>query len=365
LRLADLIVRTAEAGLRLQQPDGSFPPGCNGPYGDAETPLRNTAHWTITLLAAHRISGGKSFRDGAARARAVLLAPAARPMGAAFLCRTNPEKDFANGLIGQAWVIEALAELHATLADQRCHDLATEVFRLHPFSEDRGLWQRVNVDGSLHTVDPTFNHQLFFAAAGALLDPSGAGEIWQLVRRFMDRAKEGTLGVRLTGRIRHAAGPRRIRSRVRGLLAGLLHPTARLQDGRRLSVKEIGYHAFNLYGLARLHRSVPDHPLWRAPRFVRAVRYLRSAAFQSAIDNPFGVPYNPVGLEAAFAIETFQALSPLELGSPAAWVERQLSHTLEPASCLMTRNTPDPQTLAARFYEVTRLSTLDLEIDLG
>ena len=33
-------------------------------------------------------------------------------MNATFYCRLNPEKDFSNGLIGQAWVIEALVEAH-------------------------------------------------------------------------------------------------------------------------------------------------------------------------------------------------------------------------------------------------------------
>jgi hypothetical protein len=177
LKLADLIVRTAEAGLRLQHPDGSFPAGCNGPYGDPETPIRNTAHWAITLLAAHRLSGGEQLSAGAVRARDVLMAPGARPMGATFLCRTNPDKDFANGLIGQAWVIEALATLHEALDDRRAHEVATQVFLLHPFSDARGLWRRVNVDGSHLTIDATFNHQLFFAAAGALLDPLGRSEI--------------------------------------------------------------------------------------------------------------------------------------------------------------------------------------------
>ena len=365
MKLADLIVRTAEAGLRLQHPDGSFPAGCNGPYGDPETPIRNTAHWAITLLAAHRLSGGEQLSAGALRAREVLMAPDARPMGATFLCRTNPDKDFANGLIGQAWVIEALATLHEALDDRRAHEVATQVFLLHPFSDARGLWRRVNVDGSHLTIDATFNHQLFFAAAGALLDPLGRSEIGALVRRFMDRTLDGTLEVRSTGRIRHASGPLRIQARIRHLLAGLRSPAAEWRKSRTLSLKEVGYHAFNLYGLARLHRFCPDHPLWRGRRFRRALRYLRSTAFQSSLRNPFGGPYNPVGFESALAIETFQGLSPLDLGSPAAWVERQLSHTFDPESGLMTQNTPDPQTLAARFYEVTRLKDVDLELRLA
>jgi hypothetical protein len=243
--------------------------------------------------------------------------------------------------------------------------VALEVFELHPFSEESGLWRRVNVDGSRHTVDPTFNHQLFFAAAGALLDPLCEGEIGHRVRLFLDRASEGTLGLRASGRIRHASGPVRWRSRIRDLLAKLRSPTEELRRRQTLSLKEIGYHAFNLYGLARLYRVLPDHPLWRSHRLRRALHFLRSDAFKTSIRTPFGGPYNPVGFETALAVETFRGIAPEDADSPAAWIERQLEHTFDPESGLMARNTADPETLAARFYEITRLEDLELEIRVG
>ena len=38
--LSDIILQSCEAALQLQSEDGSFPPGCNGPYHDPETPVR-------------------------------------------------------------------------------------------------------------------------------------------------------------------------------------------------------------------------------------------------------------------------------------------------------------------------------------
>ncbi len=363
MRLSDVIVATAEAGLVLQRSDGSFPAGHNGPYDDPETPLRNSAHWIVTLLKAYELSRNASLREAARRGGEVLLAPRARPGRATFLCRTNSAKDSANGLIGQAWVMEALVELHRVLGDERAREVAAQVFLLHPSSPVRGLWRRVDVDGSLLTVDPTFNHQLWFAAAGALLDPTGDTEIGDRVGRFLDGALAQTFGVRRSGRIRHEAR-QPLRASARILLVGLRHPLIRIRQRRIRRSREVGYHAFNLYAFALLHRWRPEHPLWRSRRFRRALRFVARGGLDGALANPFGGPYNPVGFEAALAIETFQPLLSVHLGSPVEWIDRQLAHTFDATSSLMNRNTPDPQTLAARFYEVTRLRATDMSIEL-
>ncbi len=117
--------------------------------------------------------------------------------------RNNPEKDFSNGLIGQAWVIEALDYAARKLGDDRLVKLAEDVFLRHPFDERKGRWQVVNVDGSYDPVDMTFNHQLWFAAAGSFLKENS--RIRQQVRRFMDTL-DTNLEIYDNGLIVHALG---------------------------------------------------------------------------------------------------------------------------------------------------------------
>ena len=50
MNLYDLLVDTADRAIEIQRSDGSMPPGHNGPYYDPETPVRNTAHWSITFV---------------------------------------------------------------------------------------------------------------------------------------------------------------------------------------------------------------------------------------------------------------------------------------------------------------------------
>ena len=101
-KLWDIIARSAENALSTQASDGSLPPGHNGPYRDPETPTRNTAHWLITFLHSYDYTQKPEFKASAEKAAEYLMTAKARPMAQTFWCRTDPAKDFANGLIGQA-----------------------------------------------------------------------------------------------------------------------------------------------------------------------------------------------------------------------------------------------------------------------
>jgi len=363
MKLSELVVRTAEAGAGMQRPDGSFPPGHNGPYGDPETPVRNTAHWSITLFEAARLSGQPMLFDAARHAASYLLEPEARPMAAAFLCRTNPEKDFSNGLIGQAWVIEALVTAARETSESCFLDLAREVFLRHRFSAQDSVWHRLDVDGSQAPIDRTFNHQLWFAAAGAMIDSSPEDEIGSMVRRFLDGIQGGLLRCHPTGRIEHSLGPLDTWAVTRRALGSLLRrSSARLRQPTGLADKEIGYHAFNLYGFALLHGCIPDHRLWRWPRLLRCLRFVEHPDFEASINGTYGGPYNPVGFETAFALERFSEIAGLDRSQVPRWIRKQLDHCYRPSARLMERNTTDPATLAARFYEVTRLEDLDIDV---
>lgn len=357
ISLYRLIDRAAVRGAELQDADGSMPAGRNGPYGDAETPVRNTSHWLITFTSAARRGGDDRIRSAAASAADYLMGPAARPMGGAFWHRQNPRKDSCNGLIGQAWTIEALAEAGSGLDRQDLSELAEEVFLMHPFDADAALWRCVAADRCYLDFDLTFNHQLWFAAAGALLAPAAGPEVGTRVRRFMDRL-EGNMALYRSGLIKH---PLRVRlpgrSRVRYWISR--YRESRIEP--HLRNKAVGYHAFNLYALALLHRWLPDHGFWRSSAFGAAWRYVRSPTFARRIEgNRYGFGYNPPGYEVPLALEVFEG--PETRAAQAQWLKRQLQHSLDPASGLPTEGSADPATHLARLYEATRLPDLSVEL---
>lgn len=358
-RLGEILDAAAAAALAKQAPDGSLPAGHNGLYGHPESPARNTGHWLVSWLAAWERTGDPRFRAAAVSALGWLTSEKARPGGASFLHRSAPGRDSCNGLIGQAWSIEALAVAGDGLADDDAAELAERVFLAHGFDPGLGLWQRLEVDGRSLGFDVTFNHQLWFAAAGTLLAPLVGPEVARRVGRFLDRLGHN-LAVRGDGVVGHWLSSR-------GL--GLRDPRYAVRrwrnarrEGAALGRKEDGYHAFNLYALALLRRHAPDHPFWRSRKFQALWRAGRSERLRGALDaNPYAWPYNPTGLEMAFALDSFEG--PGSRAEQARWVAAQLERHWDAGAHALCRATPDPETLAARLYEAVRLSDLPLAGD--
>ena len=128
MKLSDFIILSAEKALKLQDNNGSFPPGHNGPYHDPETPVRNSGHWLITFAKCFSLTGKSVFRERVVGAGKYLMSKTARPYGHSFHHRNKNNKDRCNGLIGQAWTIEAIAQAAMTLEDESYSDLAEDVF---------------------------------------------------------------------------------------------------------------------------------------------------------------------------------------------------------------------------------------------
>ena len=356
MRMSEVIVQSAAAALRLQRPDGSFPPGRNGPYRDTDTPVRNTAHWLISLLKAHEIAHATAFRDAAARAANYLTTPELRPGGATFLCRTGSSKSASNGLIGQAWVIEALCTASSALGEPRYRELATAVFLLHPFDDEAGLWRIRDVDGRCGGYDWTFNHQLWFAAVGVAIGGTSSVCTTQ-AQRFLDCAQTRHLRVR-AGCISHRfPAPHRLQRHPIRHLRSLL----RFRCPRQwMTRQEVGYHAFNLYGLALLKQRFPFHPLWAQPKLALVLRFPKSDTYLQALEqNEYGYSYNPVGFEVALALQVFE---PWDTDSASWWVTHQISRTYDHQQNVMRLGGGDPVTLAARLYEACRLQDVALRL---
>ncbi len=385
MTLYELIVESSRNGVALQdRSSGSMPAGHNGPYHDPETPVRNTGHWLILFLKAHEISGEQDFADAAEKALGYLMSLAARPYGAAFYHRNSSEKDQCNGLIGQAWTVEALAEAGRQLQSDKPLDLAREVFLQHNFDEEKGIWHRLAVEGNDLPYDMTFNHQLWFAAAGAMIDnrrsrlstqpksktdSSGPiSEVARRVERFLELLPDH-FRIYSSGLIYHPLLIKfTFKEKIRDIRRMLL---SRPSNRRAWRYKAIGYQLFNLYGFGLIHEQYPEHSFWEDRKFKKALKFIRSPGFLRSIDeNAYGYPYNPPGFEMAYTIEQFDlgrdpdSGSSFELGSEEErrrWVSRQVGRCYNPESGLMDLESEDPATQAARLYEAARLKDLELE----
>lgn len=361
--LYKILLKTAAAGLALQREDGSTPPGHNGPHNHPEQPIRNTGHWLITWCFAHRQTGDVRFHTAALKAATYLVDAAHRPGGFTVHHRDAPGKDQCNGLMGPAFTLEALVAGGVHLNRDDLLDLAASLLQMHPFNARAGLWHVREVDGTLHGVDVTLNHQIWFAATAAMVVAATACRGRDDIQQFLT-ALPRLMELRSNGRIVHHARDLSRRGQLRRLLSmrsGKAESEATLQEKKR----ETAYHVFNLYPLAMLSQQMPEAAFWQSGVLTTATQFADSQLYQSAIAEPnFLKPHIPAGFPLSFAERAYvdQTLGRNDLKYQQRMMIEQLALNYDWSTDLMTLRSADPTTQAARIYEMTRLQ--DIAFDL-
>lgn len=341
-----MIIDAAKHNLKnlLNLPDGRVyaAGGVNGPYFDLETPVRNSAHWLITYSILSSECSDKAFSKAANALLDFLLSPHRFESNGVYLHRQKHGKDWSNGVIGQAWVIEALAIAGRFLERDDALRHAEKVSRYFPFDQSVSAWLRVDLRTKRGSIDYTLNHQLWYASALSELKDE---EHDKRIVLFMDMLSAGGIKVALNGRIHHLMHSVSFKGgflRLRYLLGDV-----RQEHSRRN--KEVGYHLYNLHPLARLRRRFPSHSLFASQEVLGAVKYAAGTEFIDSLEqNNFAYPYNAPGFELPVVATEFGFT-----GNVDAVIERQISKTFMQHNGLIgfMRNTPDPLTLNARIYE--------------
>ena len=377
MKLIDFIIKLGEKAIK--KPEKYFIPGHNGLYNDPETPLRNKGHWLIILRWIYKITGDSKCMNSAINLAEDLYNHEARPHGYSFYHRYTEGKDNCNGLIGQAWTFETLAHASEISHDPKYSELAEEVFFQHPYNHDCGLWNRLEIDGDVLSIDPTFNHQLWFAACASLLKMQRQEEIRERVFRFMDCLPQN-LSVLENGLIYHpidrqlyqtgsddSTKSRLIKFAKTSLsflraIDGTTNDSNQMYKEKMIN-KSVGYHQFNLYAFGQLKQSFPDHPFWESNECQKSINYLLSDEFKNGLrKNIYGFPYNPPGFEVPYVLSIFANYGEDELVEISTWwINEQFNRCYNPETKMVDRNTDDALTHTARIYEITRLPNSILE----
>lgn len=359
--IEDTILRAARAGLaweiRLSDRESIMPPGRNGPYLDLESPARNTAHWLVTYSVAYALSSDHKFRITGERLASFLVGSPLYRLKGVWVNRQKSPKDWCNGVIGQAWIIEGLHRAATVFGMEEAAQAARDLVSQLPFNQRYGAWERVDPVSGRLGVDFTFNHQSWFATARAEVL---GGEDCE-VQAFLDTSHERSFGVDSFGIIRHTMDNRPSK-RSPAVIASALQKRwllgARKAAGG-IAVNAIergeGYHLYVLHSLARLSRATNGrHKLFGSDAFRTA---LRTAAdpefFRKLEDNHYAYPYNAPGFEYPLIVETFSHLEPAlneSLANEALEIQRR--KTYRDGTGLFSLGTDDPVTLAARLYEL-------------
>jgi hypothetical protein len=322
---------------------GEIVPGNNGLYGDPETIFRNMSHWMCIACELAKYQRETNTKEYVCDAVNTLIREF--PGSGPFVARHNPSKDKSNGLIGTAWILEALCRTYQVFSLDVVRELAISLMELYPFDYDNCLWPAiVEPDGELRGFDRTLNHQLWFsvsvAEASTLFDyPEGADRASRFMKRLGHHMRSNLHGV-----VYHTIGTGN--HFYRTVLKRLIRPNYR----REMHEKEWGYHGFNLLALCRWAglKSVPDLD----KEILQLVRRCNTDRFWEAQQkNLYGPSYNPVGIEIAVARD----YAGFDLKEVCDALNRHFTELYDPVQFEFSSPTDRP-TLNARLYEIAYLS---------
>jgi len=342
LDFLNLIINTCKFGISIQQSNGAMPPGKNGPHNHNMTGARTTSHWAILFSYAYKLTQDKKYSECANTALNALIYEY-RPLNGAFWHRQENFYSSYNGLIGQAWTLEALYYGYKTLERDDLYSIGKALVDKHPFDEKSGLWYEIDLDGSVKRIGLTLNQQIWFTAIASQFLAKNS----LLPVRFLDLL-ENNFHIRCTGLFYTQIPQRTLKDNVRRMRQTIL-------SDKRLEI-DAGYHLFTMVALAMLYEKFSKHPFFQSKKFARALDYTFSSQYQVALKaSRFGYPYNVPGFEFPFVYKVFQ--DRLTANAYKIVIDsaiHQLENHLDPTSHLLTKATKDPITLIARTYEVYR-----------
>jgi hypothetical protein len=268
------------------------------------------------------------------------------------LCiKSNDKFTQSNGLIGQAWVVETLIEAYDKLGNKLYLKIAEDLIEKHEFDFKHKLWKVLSVDGEILRIHTTLNQQIWFSTMAYILSikikndkiKSRAHLFFKSARSIFKMKDMNHFAMVIRNSYRHS-----------NIKSFILH---RLKNLQRSKMIVDGYVSFSTHALAILYKFNSDLEIWDEiiPLIIKSITYCDEIVFNLGKRNPFVFGYHPTGFEMAFIKQTFEKKNISSIVLKGKWFEKQLDNHYDYDKNLMNRNTMDPNTLMARFYEVCRL----------
>lgn len=369
-----LIKQVADRQLLYISEHGHAQAGCNGPYKNEDTPIRNTGHWIIIYAYLWEKTKQEVYLKAVKTLAKYILNINNYGISGSIRHRTDVRFDHTNGLIGQAWTIEALITAAYVLKDKVYYKKAKELFINQQFNEQNSIWNVVDCNGEI-SYDLTFNHQLWFAASGSkILDYEYDEKIDNQIKFFLNAANERLFRVYDDGLIIHTVNyqlnetekiyirklnrKRKIRSLINNPFKVLKKKVFdRRQKFSFTEGLEKGYHLFDLYGFAMLKQRYGEMPIFKSEKLKMAIKYALDTDEILKLSNPcggymfnkFSYSYNSPAFEYPYVSLIFGRE---DVKKNNYLLQKHCELLYDAKSCSFTKNCDDPKTLDARIYEL-------------
>lgn len=338
--------------------------GHNGPHGHTDTPVRNTAHYLIIYSYLYRQYNEQAFADVCATFYEYLKMKQGESKSGAIQCMVSEQFDHLNGLIGQAWVIEALIYYYETFHVDEAVAIAEKIFRAQKYNWDKHLWHRIELDGTDKGIDVTSNHNVWFAGCSyKLAEYCNAIDIDAIIKDFLENGQHVILNTYKSGLIVHPVvcdDPLLKQGQWKEIVRALLSPFKAFYP-RKLDkhYMDYGYHIYDLYGYSILLNQYGGMSIFGSDNFKKALSFGSNTEIllrlnnvsNPAKTNVYFYPYNSPAFEWPFVAKVNGFISEEDLR--LLWAN-QLKIMYDENTGEMTRNNPDIETWNARTYEIIR-----------
>ena len=358
--MEDFFRKIAEEHLEKYRNSDSAIAGSNGPYFTKETMIRTTAHWIITFSIMYKITKDIQYKKVVLRFAQSLVNEVDKSKNGAVICISKIDEDGAfsqtNGLIGLAWLIEALVEAYEILCKDTLLNAAEKVYFSQKYDKKLHTWKMITPSGMNLGVDKPFNHGLWFCMSAAkLVNHRQNNLINQQIDDYMKHL-DSQFMVYKNGLISHyglRTGDLKqdVKTRVRKCICEF---TGKGLPYKKFNIIEYerAYHLFSLYAFAWLYLFYPEASFFKCKKFARLKAYgLDIENFVSFPEmNKYAYGYNSPAYELPLAEYVFGTGKDEQYAERLLALHQQYNITLDGNS--YTENVPDAVTLDARIYEI-------------
>lgn len=356
--------KVARMNIKTFMEQGYATAGHNGPHGHKDTPVRNTAHYLIIYSYLYKKYKERDLEKICSVFFSYLKECQQQSKSGAIQCMETDRFDHLNGLIGQGWVIEALIYYYEIFKIKEALDVAKNIFFSQKYDWEQHLWHRIELNGEDIDIDPTSNHQVWFAACSyKLVELCDNREIESMIEDFLLHGEKTILSIYSDGLLRHNLNIKHRfiykLNKIRYIKV-LLTPFKNLND-RKFDFKyiEYGYHIFDLYGLTILKEKYKNFPIFNSSEFKKAVIYAsnikglcrKNKTHNPLISNVYFHKYNSPAFEWAYVA---LANGFFEQSSLNSLYESLVDNMYDTSKCDFSRNNPDVETWNARTYEIIK-----------
>ncbi len=363
----DIYIKKVNERLFRDYLQGDIFCGENGPYDDKETKVRNLCALIISSCISV-LDGEEEICEVNHILNMVNELYSFEDVDGLYIIRNKDGKDFCNGVLGHAWVMEALMYVYLVTKDKKHVDKCTHIFESHKFNEKTGLWMcPIKFGGK---CDMTINHQIWFAGVAAeLYLLTNSQEVMNKLQIFADMFWKNT-SVHMCGLICHYVQGSKGITKIKSNIKVFLDEARALMGLSSMRYKENGYHMFCLTGLARIKMAGIGESIFTNRHFSKALRYCNTKKYRTCLlDNKhdkdistltdkkkmqaiscniYGYSYNAPGFEVEYVHSIFSCINETTITELKC---KQLELTYNPDSVLFENNTMDKFDLSYKVYE--------------